>query len=66
MGYFNKSANMYVNYDLDDLVTETIKSNQHQKVANFMEILKVDGLPDDVVQAISAEIVTYVRTATAK
>lgn len=66
MGYYNKYAKAHIDYTMDDLVNETIKSNQHAKIANLLEVLKIDGLPEDVVQAISAEIVTYVRTTTAK
>lgn len=65
MGYYSKAANQYINYDLDDLVTQTIKSNEHQKIANFMDILKMDDLPQDVVSALSAAVINYVRANTA-
>lgn len=65
MGYYSKSANRYVSYDLDDLVTETVKTNEHQKIANYLEVLKIENLPADVVSAISAQIISYVRTNTA-
>jgi hypothetical protein len=65
MGYYSKAANTYVNYDLDDLVSQTIKSNEHQKIANYLEVLKMDDLPSDVVSALSAAVITYVRNNTA-